>query len=99
MAREVNGRMMYRCLLCCGEFQFGPHRYAGKPVNYWKAMACQGCLAANHDGIVPETYPHLLPYLEKIGARPTYNEKGWLEWPHPISNQLDGLQQTLVRKK
>ena len=72
---------MYECFLCKQSFQFGPHIYDGKRIPGWDVMVCRGCYAANWDGIVPSTYPHLIPYLESRGASVALNEKGWIPWP------------------
>jgi hypothetical protein len=44
-------------------------------------MVCIECLAANHDGIVPETYPHLAVHLEVRGIQPEKDAEGCILWP------------------
>jgi hypothetical protein len=72
---------IYKCFLCEDEFQFGPHSYLGKPINAWGIMVCNECLAANRDGIVRETYPHLAAHLDALGLQPEKNAEGWILWP------------------
>jgi hypothetical protein len=72
---------MVTCFLCRSEFQFGPHRYAGKPIKAWDMMVCEGCLSANWDGIVPRTYPHLVAHLKARSIALTTNANGWIDWP------------------
>jgi len=71
----------YKCFLCGGQFQFGPNAYLGKPVPAWDIMVCNNCHAWNRDGIVPETYPHLVEHLEARGTRPEKNAEGRILWP------------------
>ena len=72
---------MYDCFLCRRQFQFGPHRYAGKPIKPWDVMVCETCLKGNWDGIVPTTYPHLVEHLKSRGMPVTLNANGWIDWP------------------
>jgi hypothetical protein len=44
-------------------------------------MVCNECLAANHDGITPETYPQLATHLKIRGIQPENNADGWILWP------------------
>lgn len=74
-------KVMIKCFLCGDEFQFGPHRYAGKYIHQWGMDVCEICLSSNRDGIVPGTYPHLEPYLASKCIKITYNVKGWIPWP------------------
>jgi hypothetical protein len=73
-------KMMYDCFLCSGRFQFCLGRYAGKPINAWDIMVCESCYRANHDGIVPGTYPHLIEHLKSRGMAVAPNAKGWIDW-------------------
>jgi hypothetical protein len=69
----------YDCCLCQSPFQFGPHDYRGRPIPAWPSlMACRTCERANHDGIVPRTYPHRLPLLASLGIKVSPNEQGWI---------------------
>jgi hypothetical protein len=61
--------------LCDEPFEFGQPIYCGKRVPAWDIMVCNDCLAANHDGIVPEAYPHLAKHLE---VRDLQNAEGWI---------------------
>jgi hypothetical protein len=74
-------KVMYNCFLCRSSFQFGPHRYDGKPVNAWGIVVCLRCKSANWDGIVPTTYPHLIAHLNEKRIEPEINVKGWICWP------------------
>jgi hypothetical protein len=71
----------YQCCVCEGFFQFGPV-YDGRPVRDWqKLMLCRSCEAANHDGIIPQTHPHLIPRLESLGIKVILNQEGWIVIP------------------
>jgi hypothetical protein len=72
---------MYECFLCDDPFEFGTQTYLGKRVRAWDIMVCNECLAANHHGIVPESYPHLIAHLEVRGIRPEKNAEGCILWP------------------
>ena len=54
-------KIMIPCGLCGGEFQFGPHRYAGRPVASWGISVCDTCESMNWDGIVPQQHPESYP--------------------------------------
>ena len=44
-------------------------------------MVCNARREANHDGIVPETYPHLISELEAQGIKVAFNKAGFLPIP------------------
>jgi hypothetical protein len=70
------------CGVCSREFDFSRGRYDGRPVKAWKGMmVCDTCIKCNHDGIVPRTYPHLIPKLEMMGIEVTLNDRGFLNIP------------------
>lgn len=69
------------CFLCGNQFQFGPHAYRGRRIPSWSVMVCNTCYAANHDGIVPNSYPHFMPYLKSLNINVQRNKKGWVDWP------------------
>jgi hypothetical protein len=71
---------MIKCFLCELPFQFGPHVYNGRRIPEWD-IVCSGCYKGNWDGIVPETRPHLLPYLKSKGIDVKPNAQGWIDWP------------------
>ena len=72
----------YSCFLCSRRVQMGPHRYEGRVVQAWgKMLICDGCRTMNHDGIVPETHPHLVPHLQSLGLTVRPNAKGWIVIP------------------
>lgn len=75
-------RHMVDCCLCQRNFQFGPHRYAGRGIGVWKVRLCEMCLSSNHDGIVLEVHPRLKRHLEALGVTIALNRKGWLDIPH-----------------
>jgi len=79
-----NGKMTHQevCFLCRRAFAFGGGRYDGRPIQFWKMMVCDHCYDANHDGIVPATYPHLIEHFREIGIVPTLNIRGFIEWPN-----------------
>ncbi len=79
MGREP--KYICECFLCKRRFQFGPQVYDGKRIPSWNVMVCRNCYDANWDGIVPETHPHLIPYLQSRGGRVALNEHGWISWP------------------
>jgi hypothetical protein len=72
---------MYECFLCDNPFEFGMRAYLGKRVRAWDIMVCNECLAVNHDGVVPETYPHLAVHLEVRGIQPEKDAEGCILWP------------------
>jgi hypothetical protein len=72
---------MCACFLCKREFQFGPHRYDGRRIPTWDIMVCDTCYQGNHDGIVPNTYPHLPEYLRSLAITIQTNDKGWIPFP------------------
>lgn len=74
-------KCMYDCALCKQAFQFGPHRYAGQPVNAWNIMLCTGCIKDNREGIVAEMHPDLIEYLKSQGIEIRYTAAGTLRWP------------------
>lgn len=72
---------MCDCFLCRRAFQCGPHRYDGRRIPAWDIMVCDTCYRGNHDGIVPETYPHLAEHLRSRAIVIETNAKGWIPWP------------------
>jgi hypothetical protein len=44
-------------------------------------MTCTRCYERNWDGIVPEVFPHLIPYLKSRGIEITLNARGRIGWP------------------
>lgn len=75
-------RHMVPCILCKRDFQFGPHRYAGRGLGQgWGVRICSICESANWDGIVPESHPDLMAHLKSRGVPIRLNSKGWLPIP------------------
>ncbi len=64
-------KVMIPCELCGREFQFGPHRYAGRKVVSWNIMICETCDQMNHDGLDPHRHPELMRRLqaERVALR------------------------------
>jgi hypothetical protein len=81
MTAADEAKFVCDCFLCKQSFQFGPHVYDGRRILEWDVMVCRTCYSGNWDGIVPETYPHLIPYLQARGVEVTLNAKGWIDWP------------------
>jgi hypothetical protein len=72
-------KIMYQCELCSSQFQFGPHRYAGKFIARYQIMVCSMCYDGNWDGWGPMREARLLTHLEDKGLPvPQRNENGWL---------------------
>ena len=71
----------YECLLCGGTVLMGGGIWEGVPVNAWELVVCDTCKAANHDGIMPGTYPQLEAHLKAKGITPSRNERGFYNWP------------------
>jgi hypothetical protein len=82
MKMKMDGdRPLLECSLCSRWFQFGEHIYKGRIIAVWEAQICDGCLAGNHDGIMPETHPQFIERLRTKGIPITLNHKGWLDIP------------------
>jgi hypothetical protein len=47
----------------------------------WDMMTCTSCYESNRDGIVPEVFPHVIPYLKSRGVEIKLNARGWINWP------------------
>ena len=45
------------------------------------ALSEQLSLYVNWDGIVPEAFPHLIPYLKSRGVEIKLNARGRIDWP------------------
>jgi hypothetical protein len=56
------------CGLCGQEFQFGPHRYAGRKVVVWNVIVCDTCDSMNHDGLDPHQHRELMARLKDEGV-------------------------------
>jgi len=80
-SQNLASRFTIPCFLCGNHFQFGPHAYHGRRIPDWDIMVCNTCYNANWDGIVPNSYPRLMPYLESLGFNVQLNKKGWIDWP------------------
>lgn len=70
-----------KCFLCERQFQYGPHRYAGRSVGAWKVLVCENCEKMNWDGLVPDRHPRLIRHLKETGVEVQPNERGWLPIP------------------
>lgn len=70
-----------RCFLCQQKIKLGPHRYEGRNIPAWGILICNNCRRANHDGIVPSTYPHLIKHLDDQNIDYQLNAEGWIDIP------------------
>ena len=67
-----------KCDLCKRPFQFGPHRYDGKPLNHYQMNVCSTCLSSNWDGVGSFHEPIFEAHLKAKGIPlPQKNRKGW----------------------
>lgn len=63
-------RIMYPCISCGRQFQFGPDRYDGRVAKlYGNAPVCNTCWNANFDGWGPSVNRNCSPCLRKWGFR------------------------------
>jgi hypothetical protein len=67
--------------LCRQAFEFGSRAYEGRRIPAWEMMVCTSCYESNWDGIVPEAFPHLIPYLKSRGVEIKLNARGRIDWP------------------
>ena len=74
-------KFMEDCFLCGQPFQYGPHRYAGRPIGLWQILICEGCDKMNWNGLVTERHPKLMQRLAELGVPVELNAKGWLPLP------------------
>jgi hypothetical protein len=69
VVQTIDGvRNLIACDLCGDEFQFGPHRYAGRKVVAWNVMICEMCDSMNHDGLDPGRHVILMRRLKEGGT-------------------------------
>ena len=76
-----NPKHVEACFLCHQPFEFGSQVYQGRRIPEWDMMTCTSCYESNWDGIVPEVFPHLIPYLKSRGIEITLNASGRIDWP------------------
>jgi hypothetical protein len=69
------------CDLCGGEFRYGQHRYAGRPVPEWDILICEPCENMNHDGLVPQQHPELMQRLAENGLKLERLSGGFIRIP------------------
>jgi hypothetical protein len=67
------------CFLCRQAFEFGSHAHEGSRIPAWEMMVCTSCYESNW--VVPEVFPHLIPYLKSRGVEVRLNAGGWIDWP------------------
>jgi hypothetical protein len=74
----VKNAIYYTCKLCGSKFQFGPHVYDGKWLNYYKMTLCRTCYDINWDGFAPHYEGVIERHLvaEDIPL-PARNRSGW----------------------
>ena len=71
-------KIMLKCPLCYGEFQFGPHRYDGTAIPRYQITVCNSCHQSNWDGWAPHYEGHLIQHLKANNLPiPKRNAKGW----------------------
>jgi hypothetical protein len=73
--------IMLDCFVCGRKFQCGPHIYNGRNAPGWDEVVCDSCRASNWDGLVPSTWPHVIPALKAKGVEVKLNANGWLDIP------------------
>jgi hypothetical protein len=56
------------CFLCRQAFEFGSHAYEGRRIPAWDMVVCTSYYESNWGGIVPEVFPHLIPYVTSRGV-------------------------------
>jgi len=72
-------KFMYKCFMCGGDYQYGPHKYEGQWIRQYNISVCNICYKANWDGWAPEYETKLIEHLRKEGIPiPERNEEGWL---------------------
>ena len=76
-----NPKHVEACFLCHQPFEFGSQVYQGRRISEWDMMTCTSCYESNCDGIVPEEFPHLIPYLISRGIEIIPNARGRIDWP------------------
>ena len=76
-----NPKHFEACFLCHQPFEFGSHDYQGRRIPEWDMMTCTSCYESNRDGIVPEVFSHVIPYLKSRGVEIKLNARGWIDWP------------------
>ena len=64
------------CFLCRQAFEFGSRAYEGRSIPAWEMIVCTSWYESNWDGIVPEVFPHLIPYLKSRRVEVTLNARG-----------------------
>ena len=71
---------MFKCGVCGGSYQHGPHRYEGHRLNLYDGLfACDACWQSNHDGWAPHYEEIFLAHLKEKGLPvPQRNAKGFL---------------------
>ncbi len=72
-------KIMMACDTCAKQFQFGPHRYEGRPIKLYGVTVCDSCWNGNWDGWAPHFEPILKEHLKRNNLpEPQRNSKGWL---------------------
>jgi hypothetical protein len=74
-------KLIIECFLCRRTFRFGPQQYDGRAIPQWGTTVCRNCYDFNWDGVVPDRFPHLVPYLQSQGIEVRYNANGWINFP------------------
>lgn len=74
-------RVMIPCGFCHKEFQYGPHRYAGRKIVAWNVLICETCDDMNHDGLDPHRHMKLVQRLKGEGVHLDWLDGGFLAIP------------------
>jgi hypothetical protein len=69
------------CFLCGLPQPHAAHEDNVPFIPEWGVSICLECRQKNHDGILPEVHPRLVPYLKSIGVKVRFNANGWIDLP------------------
>ena len=78
--KTVNGKYMFECDVCEGDYQHGPGVYEGYVLGlYGGAACCKYCWEGNWDGWSPHHEPAILEICKQRDVPvPARNKDGWL---------------------
>jgi hypothetical protein len=76
---SLDHKNMRCCFGCGGQFQMGPHRYAGRWIPSYEIEVCEMCWNANWDGWHRDAADKIIVHLTDNNLPiPPLNNKGWL---------------------
>jgi hypothetical protein len=84
-----NPKHLEPCFLCHQPFELGGHVYQGRRIPEWDMMTCTSCYESYREGIDPDRFPHLIPYLKSRGIEVTFNARGRIDWPENGAKIID----------